>query len=266
MALDSWKCPLAPGVAGIYIIQHDTGVKCYVGSATDLRRRRGEHLRALKRNDHENEHLQRAWNKYGIDAFTFSIVETCEPEQAVAREQAVIDEMSRSIGWRNLYNESRTAGSRLGVPQSAETRAKMSRNNTRQFQGKSHNEETRQLIAELSRQRWKDPAYRARYVGKRRTPEQRKRIGDSHRGRVISEEIRAKISASSKGRSLSAEHIAKLAASPRFAGRHHSEETKAKIRKALAGRVFSEEERRKISEGVKRSKERQRQERDGVVA
>lgn len=192
MDADSWIVPIDRGVAGTYIIYHNDSKKVYVGSATDLRRRRSEHYRELQRNDHDNKHLQRAWNKYGRGAFTFSVVETCEACDAVAKEQALLDAEIKRVGWRKLYNQSRVAGSRLGVRHTAATKEKMSRNNTRHFQGKSHSKDTKELLSSLSKERWKNAGYRAKCSGRIPSDEERRKIGDANRGRVVSPEIRAK--------------------------------------------------------------------------
>ena len=63
-------------VSGIYKIVNRINGKYYVGSSlnTYVRWTNG-HRRHLRRNNHENKHLQSAWNKYGEDNFNFSVVE-----------------------------------------------------------------------------------------------------------------------------------------------------------------------------------------------
>lgn len=67
-------------VCGIYQIRNKVNGKVYVGSSVNVRRRWVEHRRDLRRGNHYNQHLQRAWNKYGESSFEFLLVEECGEE------------------------------------------------------------------------------------------------------------------------------------------------------------------------------------------
>jgi len=67
-----------PKVSGIYAIVNKLNNKKYVGSSIDVRKRYRQHYNDLSKNKHVNTHLQNAWNKYGENAFEFSILETCD--------------------------------------------------------------------------------------------------------------------------------------------------------------------------------------------
>ncbi len=72
----------------IYSILNTVNGKRYIGRATDPKRRWKRHRRELKYKYHHNEHLQRAWDKYGETAFSFEILETClTKEQTWERER-----------------------------------------------------------------------------------------------------------------------------------------------------------------------------------
>lgn len=66
----------------------------YVGKTGSFRIRRNNHITALQRNNHDNSHLQRAYNKYGPDAFKMSILERC-----TSRE---VDKLERE--WIAIYD------------------------------------------------------------------------------------------------------------------------------------------------------------------
>lgn len=55
----------------------------YVGSSVQLSQRWAYHRTSLRKGVHHCRHLQRAWNKYGEDAFDFAILETavCKTRQ-----------------------------------------------------------------------------------------------------------------------------------------------------------------------------------------
>lgn len=68
-------------LVGIYVIENVVNGHFYVGQANDLQRRFNEHSSLLQRNKHANAHLQRAFNKYGSEAFVmFMMQPCCEPD------------------------------------------------------------------------------------------------------------------------------------------------------------------------------------------
>ena len=64
--------------SGIYAIVNTVNGKRYVGSAKRFRTRWNAHRAALNKGLHHSRHLQSAWNKYGAEAFVFTIIEFCE--------------------------------------------------------------------------------------------------------------------------------------------------------------------------------------------
>ena len=74
---------------GVYAWINTFNGKVYVGSSTDVARRKQTHLRVLKAGDPESKHLQRAWFKYGANAFEFEVLEiVSDPIWLRARETA----------------------------------------------------------------------------------------------------------------------------------------------------------------------------------
>lgn len=95
--------------SGIYKIRNSITFDFYIGSASNLRQRWYNHRNALGTNRHINQHLQRAWNKYGADAFEFIIVELCAKNKLLEREQFYIDSETPA------YNISKVASSPSGI-------------------------------------------------------------------------------------------------------------------------------------------------------
>lgn len=78
-------------VSGIYIITNIINGKRYIGSSKSIRKRLWKHRSLLRHNKHENEHFQNAWNKYGEDKFVYSVLEECDIDCLLDREQYYID-------------------------------------------------------------------------------------------------------------------------------------------------------------------------------
>lgn len=104
-------------ISGIYCITNKITGDRYIGSSVNINRRFKKHRTELRHNKHSNPILQRAFNKYGEDAFYFGIVEICE--NIIEREQQYLDTKEFK------YNICEIAGSPGSRPCSEETRAKL---------------------------------------------------------------------------------------------------------------------------------------------
>jgi group I intron endonuclease len=127
-------------VPGIYAIEHVPTRRAYVGQAMNIRVKWERHRRDLRNGRHDNKPMQRAWTKYGEDAFTIRVVVDLShiPEDqldALLRSTEIIEMASR----KNLYN--RAQGGHGRSPISAETRKR---------------------ISEKRRAMWADPVFRER--------------------------------------------------------------------------------------------------------
>jgi len=77
---------------GIYKITNLINKKVYIGQSERLIEREREHFYRLGRGEHNNEHLQKSFNKYGKDKFVFEIIEETD------------DLDNREIYWINEYD------------------------------------------------------------------------------------------------------------------------------------------------------------------
>lgn len=68
---------------GIYKIRNKVTGKVYIGKSTDIEERWNEHRRLLRNNNHHSIKLQKAYNKYGEDAFEYSVIETTPYEKTL---------------------------------------------------------------------------------------------------------------------------------------------------------------------------------------
>lgn len=107
--------------SGIYEIKNTETSDTYIGSSQDIAERWRRHKRDLRKGKHHSRFLQRSWNKYGENVFTFIVLEFCP----------TIDELPRvetAYLLFNLptYNTDFEAGSSRGRKLSQETKDKIS--------------------------------------------------------------------------------------------------------------------------------------------
>ena len=159
-----------------------------------------------------------AYKKYGKENFTYETICSNLDNKAILNfaERFWIKVMDSRTP--NGYNIEHGGSSKDKV--SDETREKLRKSNT----GKKH---TPEHIAKVSQ------------ALKNRSPEVWKKMGESLKGRPVSEETRKKISEAQIGKFV-------------------SEETKAKIRLARSKQVITEETKRKLSEAAKKQWARQK--------
>jgi len=208
----------------------------YIGSACNLNKRWKDHRSSLVRRKHHSHYLQAAWDKYGEENFYFEVLEFVnDKNNLISREQFWLDYVytsDRCIG----YNISPIAGNCLGIKRSEKFRRKLSE----AFKGE------------------KNPNY-----GKPMLEEQKKKLFDVNKGKVVSEKTRHRLSEARKGKKhpnygkhLSEETKQRISEAnkgeshPNY-GKHFSEETKQRISRALRGKVVSEETRQRLSEALK---------------
>lgn len=119
--------------AVIYKIVNIGNRDFYIGSSIRPLIRKNTHFNDLKKGKHPNQHLQRAWNKYGEENFNFEIIDYCSRDQILNKEQYYIDTLNPS------YNICKKAYSTLGRTASEETKLKMRESQL----GRKHKEESK---------------------------------------------------------------------------------------------------------------------------
>ena len=112
-------------ISGLYRIVNKINGKFYIGSSNDINRRFSRHLLDLKKNKHDNQHLQYSWNKYGNDGFMFEVYRTCEPPNLLIEEQKELDCW---VDKNECYNMRKNAEcpTNIGEPRSEEVKKKIS--------------------------------------------------------------------------------------------------------------------------------------------
>jgi len=228
--------------SGIYEILNTVNGKRYIGQTSNFVKRWKEHRTGMKRRDHGNSHLQRAWDKYGEAAFKFIPILTCQPSMLTFYEQQLINKVKPE------YNLAPVAGTVRGIKHSAQARANMSAAHLGK-PGRPMSDETKVKM-------------RAINLGKKMSPEAIEKIRQAKLGKKLSPahlaarvagqigtkrsvEARANMSKAQAGRKLSPEHCAKISAllvgTKRAFGHRKSAESKALQSAKMKGRIQSPE-------------------------
>jgi len=142
----------------------------YIGSSSNLHRRMWEHSWKLKNNKHVNRHLQNVYNKYGINNFFIEIIEECNVDLLLEREQYYINILKPNL------NKSPVAGTTLGLKLTEKQCLTRKLNNL----GRKHSEESIQKRV-------------SKIKGRKYSEEHRKNISNSKKGKCISEEHKLKL-------------------------------------------------------------------------
>jgi len=104
---------VAPGLARvsrtsgsccIYVIYNNANGKGYIGQSINASRRKLQHLRKLKLGSHYNQHLQNAWNKYGVGSFVFLVIEECNDAADMSIKEAAYIKDFNTRDWHCGYN------------------------------------------------------------------------------------------------------------------------------------------------------------------
>ncbi|MCG3772858.1 MAG: hypothetical protein JW384_04081 [Nitrosomonadaceae bacterium] len=120
---------------GVYQIRNLTNGKRYIGSAASSEGFVGRwrrHLNAINGGYHHSIHLQRAWNKNGVESFIFEILLVCSPQDCLMYEQVALDY------YKPEYNICRVAGNRTGMRHTESSKEKMRIAKLGLYDGSSH--------------------------------------------------------------------------------------------------------------------------------
>jgi group I intron endonuclease len=172
--------------SGIYIIENLISHRVYIGSALDFRKRCNLHISLLSNSVHSNTYLQHAWNKYGKTNFSFWILEEVVARgRLIQREQYYFD-MFQNFEF-GMYNICQVAGRPTGIKLSKEARIKLG----------------------LKKKGNKN------LLGYKHTEEAKKKIGEKHKGKIVSLESRQKMSRAKLGVKRSLETCQKMRSAQR---------------------------------------------------
>ena len=163
--------------SGVYMWKNNLNGQFYIGSSVDLKRRFTSYFNLNYLIKESRLYLHRALLKYGYSAFSLYVLEYCEKDYTLEREQYYFYLLKPS------YNICPTAGSTLGT---------------------SHSEDTKESISKSKKGTFSEEDNH--FYGKTHTLEARNRMAEAKLSRPLTEETKEKISTRMKGRKLSEEH------------------------------------------------------------
>lgn len=170
-------------ISGIYKITCLIDGRCYIGQSVDINVRLKQHKSNLKNKRHNNKYLQGLFNLYGINNFTFEIIETCTIEELDARETYWINYYGGKDSKKNCNFES---GGHALKTMSKELLARQSLSHKGQHS--SPNTEFKKGIVPWNKGKKIDPLikekYRQSHLGKKLTEETKKKLSEINKGRI----------------------------------------------------------------------------------
>lgn len=209
--------------SGVYAILNTQNMKVYVGSAVNFYKRYHLHVSNLKSGKPCNSKLKRAAQKYGIENFSFTLLQLCDKQEIADCETGWIKKLNSTVAGYNICIEGK---SRIGVKTSEETKRKLSiahKGVPHPWQrGKPLSEETKAKLR-LKRKgcpskfrgvlRPKDVGEKISQalMGRKHSPQRRQRNSECRKGSKMTQETKDKMSAAHKGRRHSAHAYKKMA-------------------------------------------------------
>ena len=251
-------------LCGIYQIQHIDSGKLYVGSSKHIRTRWQYHRRELRMGISNCRYLQNAWTKHGEDAFAFSVIEECLPEELEVREQFYIDTLKPVYNSITDVRRRYSAEAREKIAAAVRARAALithcPKGHAYDEANTHRNKKWKRICRACANIRVKkkiaSETVEQREARRARDNENYRLVGRDQRGasEFGSVEHLAKLSKGQCGKARSQAQRDKIRAT--LTGRKATPEARANMSAARKGRVFSVEHRENISAALKGRKRR----------
>lgn len=129
---------MSDAVGYVYAIENKTNGRRYIGSTTNYKSRWHTHKSTLRRGKHHSFILQKAWDKYGEDAFEFKLLLICPKDLRIEYENRLMPMQDY-----NLLRTAREVLVRGGWHHSDEFKAKISAVHKGKKLSKEHIEKVR---------------------------------------------------------------------------------------------------------------------------
>ena len=116
-------------ISGVYLIKNKLNGKCYVGSSSNITKRWNDHKRLSTWKKCNND-LYKDFQEYGLDNFSFEVLEECNESELFQRERYYIETLGTI---ENGYNKL--------IPYRPKAEAKANYKNYKDRYNKEHSKE-----------------------------------------------------------------------------------------------------------------------------
>lgn len=157
---------------GIYRITNKINGKSYIGQSVNIEER-FKHHKKYRRKDEDGKLLYRSINKYGIENFSFEIIDICKKEELDEKE---IYYIKKYESFKNGYNMTKGGESLCGYTFSKKSIQKRVKSVKNYYSKNKRSAESREKVRKSLIEFYKN------------NPDARKKIGESSRGRRLSKE------------------------------------------------------------------------------
>jgi len=110
--------------------------KFYIGSSVNVNSRMSGHKHLLNKGNHHSKYLQRAWNKHKEESFIFELIEKCDSEECLKREQVWLD-FHKTYNQEYGYNICKFAGTSKGRILTKEHKQNISKSHLNRYKNMS---------------------------------------------------------------------------------------------------------------------------------
>lgn len=217
-------------ITGIYKITCLSNNKIYIGSANNIYKRWNEHIWELNNQKHDNKHLQDAWNKYGEENFVFEIIEECNKDIKLDREQYYLDlyePYNRDKGFNIAKNALAPMDGRKHSEETKKHFSETRKGELHPWWGRHHSEETRRKLSEIHK--GLQAGENNPFYGKHHTDEAKRKVSEANKGKHRTEEQKQHLSEVFSG------------SNNPFYGKKHSEDNLKKMSENRKGKCCGEE-------------------------
>lgn len=171
-------------ICGIYCIENSITLKKYIGQSKNIKSRWCHHKANLNNGIHDNDYLQKAWNKYGEDNFKFYILEECCEETLDEKERYYI-ELYNTTNRSKGYNL-KTGGQDYNI-RSKETNEKIAESIKNAYNNSNLKERRKQDALK----QWANPNIKNKILGanngmygKHHSEEAKQKMSEKHKGLI----------------------------------------------------------------------------------
>ncbi len=215
-------------IIGVYKISNNlcSEGKYYIGYSCNIHKRWGTHQSTLKTNKHCNIRMQRAYEKYGSDCFTYEILQECETEEEAKNvELSYLEDLTIRDKLYNLHYNS-SGGDMLTYHPDKEQIIEKIKN--------TQKDKISKMTKEERQQKWGQIGEKNGMYGKTHTDEVKRLSSEMHKGNTYCLGKKASQETKDKMSVIASERLGEK--NP-FFGKHHNEETKQKIKEKNKGRL-----------------------------